>query len=1291
MNKKVYIGLDLGIRSVGWSLVDENQNIIATGSHLFSQLSNDKNKYGERTRGEYRRKRRNLRRRKQRKIDFLNMIDKFCFTNQQKFKKIGKLSSFYKEKYQNIFKFNSNESASDFLSNINENKYDVWKIYREGFERELSPKELFLFLYFKLSFRGVFFLHYTKPENYNYEESLLKKQFNDNYWLKNNKYRSKSNADDQFSIYWNWADIEYICKKCTYIDDEFIDDYKNIFLSHRDFSKGPGSFKSISKWGLKYDENGNPTKNNLWDYKLSKCLISSAKNSNIEDNNIEGKALKLYCFPEIANIISQLINTKIKNTINNSDCLNFDSIIKILDKSLFDGKNIDDINIKKWLNLGENVDLFGYPLTKDKTKSNFEKLTQLKEVYFKKDNPIFIFKNNQLKSIKILIDYIYYLDLIRYHLICGWNKKIDQHNDLTDCLPCDNCNGFYINQKNEGSNLSKEKKEYNKKCTNNKDIEKCKLIAKQIVDNLQWKNVDFEINFDALCNFNNIGESDFSNSYNYGLTAFKEYIIDYFFVNNNKQLSNFNVYFKDEIKKGKLLSYDLNNKSIFLNKNMYDKQDFISKNALNTIKESLKIINQIWLKYIFNNKDLILDSICLETTWENNEFKNTLLSKEKQKEICKYQIQQEKNKNKAKEVAEKYGIDANEENIKKLMLLIEQDYIDIYTGKSLREHLHNIEKFQIDHIIPESISFNSNLENLVVTMKNSSKGNKTPIQYLSSTEFKNLKEGVWYELYGKDDKDKYKAKKYKYLTLENGEEYNQGFINSNLTETTYAISKLKEGLELFFKNLNNKYEYKNDKRYMQIQDCSIRTISGFWSQTIRKYFKLEKKDREKDKSHHAVDATLCAIYFSLRKVRDLYDFIDAKAMKWNYIDNETKTEFMNKNLFYIKDNKLYLNIEPNYNKRNDITNAINNIICEYSYKNVFRIPDQILKKINKKQLSNQQKMDELKKIQYKKIFSEENFIGYKSSGEQKLKKAKYDLISSKDGDRNNIYKIFLEMNKFIKKNNIDNLSTNESIIQINKFKSENSLKYKILTNSNLLIEMYKILINYNKSDGLESFDFSKEFNPKNDNIFDNYYKYINETNNTIQKICNESYDYIIKNYLPLMINDKLIKVKFIRIIKSDKYSPAFIYDDKSNIAKNKWILNNEQSQKLNKNKSLYGNATKAIAILKFMDNKKEKFGFFKINEMNMIVNSPACYEILQIIDYDRWFKIDNKIYRIDDFDISNNKIKIQCVSHNNSSNKNQKEEYEYSFNKFLDSNKFDNDTIQWKIAHYFGWDKLIEK
>ena len=60
ISKKVHLGLDLGIASVGWSLIDSNQNIIVTGSHLFPKLSNpkDNSKYGEGTRGMIRRARR---------------------------------------------------------------------------------------------------------------------------------------------------------------------------------------------------------------------------------------------------------------------------------------------------------------------------------------------------------------------------------------------------------------------------------------------------------------------------------------------------------------------------------------------------------------------------------------------------------------------------------------------------------------------------------------------------------------------------------------------------------------------------------------------------------------------------------------------------------------------------------------------------------------------------------------------------------------------------------------------------------------------------------------------------------------------------------------------------------------------------------------------------------------------------------------------------------------------------------------------------------------------------------
>ncbi len=107
--------------------------------------------YGEKVRGELRRARRRLNRFKQRKIDFLCMIDEFCLPNQEKKNRTNKLSTLYKKEYQNIFGFNQSNTSTDFLfnnaSNPNYKNIDLYKVYKKGFNEKFDPKELFLFLY----------------------------------------------------------------------------------------------------------------------------------------------------------------------------------------------------------------------------------------------------------------------------------------------------------------------------------------------------------------------------------------------------------------------------------------------------------------------------------------------------------------------------------------------------------------------------------------------------------------------------------------------------------------------------------------------------------------------------------------------------------------------------------------------------------------------------------------------------------------------------------------------------------------------------------------------------------------------------------------------------------------------------------------------------------------------------------------------------------------------------------------------------------------------------------------
>ena len=56
----------------------------------------------------------------------------------------------------------------------------------------------------------------------------------------------------------------------------------------------------------------------------------------------------------------------------------------------------------------------------------------------------------------------------------------------------------------------------------------------------------------------------------------------------------------------------------------------------------------------------------------------------------------------------------------------------------LEDLLHNPFNYEVDHIIPRSVSFDNSFNNkvLVKQEENSKKGNKTPFQYLSSSDSK---------------------------------------------------------------------------------------------------------------------------------------------------------------------------------------------------------------------------------------------------------------------------------------------------------------------------------------------------------------------------------------------------------------------------------------------------------------------------------------------------------------------------------------------------------------------------
>lgn len=208
-----------------------------------------------------------------------------------------------------------------------------------------------------------------------------------------------------------------------------------------------------------------------------------------------------------------------------------------------------------------------------------------------------------------------------------------------------------------------------------------------------------------------------------------------------------------------------------------------------------------------------------------------------------------------KEIKEQYGENISDENFYyqkelalKLKLWREQDEKCVYSGKqiSIKDLLYNPQLFQIDHIIPISISFDDSRNNkvLVYDIENQKKGNKTPYMYLSQLsrhwDFEQFKAYVK-ELYARKKIQRKKLENLLYMQDVTKYDVLKKFINRNINDTRYASRVILNLLQDYF----NAYQI----------STTVRVIRGSFTHQMRKVLRIEK-DREESYDYHAIDAIL---------------------------------------------------------------------------------------------------------------------------------------------------------------------------------------------------------------------------------------------------------------------------------------------------------------------------------------------------------------------------------------------------------------------------------------------------
>lgn len=297
--------------------------------------------------------------------------------------------------------------------------------------------------------------------------------------------------------------------------------------------------------------------------------------------------------------------------------------------------------------------------------------------------------------------------------------------------------------------------------------------------------------------------------------------------------------------------------------------------------QALKVVNELRKDYGE------FSAVVIETARERNskEQKNNY-------KVAQKRIQEIKDRAGAAISGEGYKGLINYKTRIKYSLYEDQECKCAYTGNiiDLKKLLTDSSMYEIDHIIPYSISFDDSYNNKVLVERtaNQEKGNRSPAGYFRSGKaYGNIRSFTKFKIIVLGNK-KYTRKKREYL-LEEREiskyETRKDFINRNLVDTRYATKTIMNTIRKYYKANNI--------------DTTVSTIRGAVTSTFRKRGGV-KKDRDKY-IHHAVDALIVA---SLRKQALFKEILCDKFLLNNDVIDEKTGEVLASENKPLEDNKL---------------------------------------------------------------------------------------------------------------------------------------------------------------------------------------------------------------------------------------------------------------------------------------------------------------------------------------------------------------------------------------------------
>lgn len=851
MKKNYILGLDIGISSVGWGLLelDENNNpykIIDVGSRIFTP--GEVEKTGD-SRAKERREKRGARRVSRRREFRLDRVKNLLYEN-----------GYLKGNINSNIVSEKNEELSIIFDNMINNYYkskdtNPYKLKVEALDRKLTNDELSIVL-----------VHYAKKRGYksNREEASDKdsgkvlsaikeneKIMNENnyrtiseMYIKDEKFKNKiknSPGDYKISVT-NEMYLEEINMVLDsqisfgLIDKSFKNKYLEIYNSRRHYSEGPGYY-------YEYDETGNrivkrsPYGGNLIEKMTGKCKF---------DGN--PRAPKRAPSSELYVSLTKLVNLKYKKENSEYTRLTNKEIKEIIEKAktkkIITYKDLAkelDGNIEfKDLSLSKNE--YGKVIEELKKKLNVKKETKIliselseedKELYNKLYNDKLLSKTLiELKGYHILKD-----SIIKAYSNDIWEKFKD-NIELLDELAL-YCTNYKVNE--DILNKIKESKNIDSKF---EDIHFVELLP-NFKDHLMLSTELIRKLIPIMLEGNTYDKSMEVLGYNHSD------------INGAKE------------KKDLLVP-------ICVDDNIRNQR------VIRALTQTRKVINSIIKKYGMPK------IINIETARE--------LTKEKQEriEITKNNIEKQAENERIKQHLVELGLFVSTDRISstdllKYKLWKEQNEFCGYSMKKISiEDLFGNNIVQIDHILPYSRTYNDNYLNktLVYTKENQEKGNRTPYEWFGKTD-------KWdeYEAYinsltiSQKKKDNYLLKKLDFDT-------EREMRNQNLNDTKYISRELSSLIKAYL-------NVEKVNMYPGAITAKLRARWGFNRLThsyISKTYMLPedmKKDINKDRDnhlHHAMDALVIAsITPSLQQKITLYEKFS------RYIDGLTKNQLNNLN------------------------------------------------------------------------------------------------------------------------------------------------------------------------------------------------------------------------------------------------------------------------------------------------------------------------------------------------------------------------------------------------------------